>query len=61
MFYLRLLLYRFYSNCDLTECNFSVVLAISCYMYINIHICCICDFSTDYYFPYVENHIKITL
>lgn len=38
MFYLMLilLLYRFYSNCDLTEKNPSVVSAVSWHMYISV-------------------------
>ena len=51
MFYLTLilLLYRFYSNCDLTECNPSVVPAIYQHVYIYY-------FHTDYDFPYVRKH-----
>lgn len=69
MFYLMLilLLYRFYSNCDLTECNPSVVPAIYWHVYIYIYMIIIIIISTQtYYFPYVRQHrfryhLKITV
>lgn len=57
MFYLMLilLLYRFYSNCDLSDFNPSVVPAIYWYMYIYY-------LHTDYFFSILKKRqLKITI